>query len=92
MKYDPNKPYSDWAEQVRMYEYGRALQKIAIGNDPNIVLEEMSVRIMNKLTHPLLNIIGQPNSNYDPVESRKNYEKNYLNKFGKVADHVVSGS
>ena len=75
-----------------MYEYGRALQKIATGYDPNTVLEEMSMRIMNKLTHPLLNILAQPNSNYDPIESRKNYEKNYLNKFGKVADHVVSES
>ena len=45
--------YASWASRARLYEYGLALQKIAQGQDPEQVLEEMSRRLLDKLLHPI---------------------------------------
>lgn len=54
MKYDPNEPYEKWAERVRMFEYGHALQRIANGENPDKVLEDLARRLTEKLLHPIL--------------------------------------
>jgi glutamyl-tRNA reductase len=90
MKYNPNESYEKWAERVRMYEHGYALQRIAKGETVDVVLEDMARRIMEKLMHPVIKHIQEVDtSNYDPVESRKNYEETYMKKYGPKADHIL---
>ena len=89
MKYNPKESLEQWAERVRMHEYGEALKQIANGQDVDIVMESMSVRIMEKLKHPLLKEIKDwGKTTYDATLSKENYKKNYLDKTKPVADHM----
>jgi len=51
----------DWAERVRKFEYGYALQQLAKGQDLNLVLEAMAMRIQQKILHPILIEIKKTN-------------------------------
>ncbi len=44
----------EWAERVRKFEYGYALQQLAKGQDLNVVMEAMSSRIQQKILHPII--------------------------------------
>ena len=88
MKYKPGESYEQWMERVRMYEYGLALQQIARGEPADIVLEEMSKRMMQKCLYPLLKALKEPTTNYNVEEERKKYEESYLKKKPPSADHV----
>ena len=89
MKYNPKESLEQWAERVRMHEYGEALKQIANGQDVDIVMESMSVRIMEKLKHPLLKEIKDwGKTTYDATLSKENYKKNYLDKTKPIADHM----
>ena len=88
MKPNPNETYESWVERVRMFEHGVALQEIAQGKDPNEVLEKMSRRIMDKLLHPVFKAIKDSVVLTDTESSRKDYEENYIKKYGPKADHI----
>lgn len=89
MKYNPNESIEKWAERVSMHEYGEALKQIANGQDVNVVMEAMSVRIVSKLKHALLKEIQDwGKSTYDATLSKQQYKKNYLDKTKPVADHM----
>jgi glutamyl-tRNA reductase len=89
MRKNPEESYKNWADRVQNYEYGYALQRIAMGDVPNTVMEEMSKRIMRKLLHPIIVDLKKHSIvDYDPIESRKVYEENYLKKYGPKADHI----
>ena len=86
MKPKQDESYQSWAERVRMFEQGRALQRIAQGDDVNIVMEDMARRIVDKMLHPIyreLHIV-------DPIdleESRRTYYET-MAEVGPAADHV----
>jgi glutamyl-tRNA reductase len=88
MKPSEGESYESWAERVRMFEHGSALQEIAQGKDINEVLERMSRRIMDKLLHPIYKEINASNKTIDLEESKRSYEEKYLKLHGSVADHV----
>ena len=89
MRYKPGESIEEWAERVRMHEYGEAIKQIANGQDVNTVMEAMSVRIMEKIKHPLIKQIKDWGiSTYDATLSKENYKKNYLDKTKPVADHM----
>ena len=89
MKKQKNESYQQWTDRVRIFEYGVALQRIAKGEDVDIVLESMSKKITQKLLHPLIEQIKESHpSSYDPLTARKNYEEIYLKKHAPVADHM----
>jgi hypothetical protein len=89
MKYKPNESIEEWADRVRMFEYGEAIKQIANGQDVNVVMEAMSVRIMEKIKYPLLKQIKEwGTSTYDATVAKENYKKNYLDKTKPVADHM----
>lgn len=89
MRKRKDETYNQWCSKVRLYEYGIALQKIANGEDVNIVMEVMSIKISQKLLHPLIEAIKESqSSSYDILTARNNYEKNYLNVAKPVADHM----
>lgn len=52
-----------WAERVRKFELGYALQQLANGQDINLVMETMSIRIQNKILHPVIVEIKKNNKN-----------------------------
>ena len=88
MKYNPDESYESWANRVRMYEHGHALQRIAKGESLDQVLEDMSRRIMEKLIHPIIKHIQEVQvTDYDPVEARKNYEENYIKIWAKTRSY-----
>jgi glutamyl-tRNA reductase len=86
MKPKQEESYQSWAERVRMFEQGRALQRIAQGDDVNQVMEDMARRIVDKMLHPIyreLHIV-------DPIdleESRRTYYET-MAEVGPAADHV----
>jgi glutamyl-tRNA reductase len=89
MKYTPGESIEEWAERVRMYEYGEAIKQIANGQDVNVVMEAMSFRIMEKIKYPLIKQIKEwGESTYNATLSKENYKKNYLDKTAPVADHM----
>ena len=88
MKPLPNEPYEKWAERVNLFEKGRAMQRIAQGDSPELVMEEMSRRIMEKLMHPIYKAIREStNTAYDAEVGREKYEQQMRYR-APVADHV----
>jgi glutamyl-tRNA reductase len=84
----PNESYEQWAERVNLFEKGRAMQRIAKGDDPEIVLEDMSRRIIDKLLHSIFTSIRESiKSDYDPAKNKAEYEK-IMQYHSPVADHV----
>jgi len=89
VRQNPDESYEDWAKRAEMYEHGRAMQKIAEGNSIDKVLEEMSIRLVQKLLHPIYDSIhNTATTEIDMEASRKEYAERYLNKRQPVADHV----
>jgi hypothetical protein len=89
MRWNSKESLEQWADRVRIFEYGYALQQIAHGHPIELVMEAMSVRIQQKIMHPILKVIKDSHvSTYDAVASRENYKQNYLDQHGPVADHV----
>ena len=88
MQIKPNESYSEWSERVRKFEYGLALQRIAEGEDPTTVIENMSRRMMNKLMHPIYKTIRDSVEPIDIEKLKQDYYENYESKNTKRADHV----
>jgi glutamyl-tRNA reductase len=87
MKPNPNESYESWANRVRLFEHGRAMQRVAQGEDINIVMEDMSRRIVDKMLHPIyraLHVVPE----MDLEESRRTYTET-MARVGPAADHVV---
>jgi len=88
MKIKPGESMKSWAGRVQMFETGRAMQKIAQGEDIDTVLENMSRRITEKLIHPMLKTLGEQRiSNFDSEQSSKKYIE-IMKNVAKAADHV----
>lgn len=60
MRKDPNESMEDWAERVRKFELGFALQQLAKGQDVNVVMEAMAMRIQQKILHPVIIELKKP--------------------------------
>ena len=89
MRKNPDESYEAWADRAKMYEHGRALQRIAEGKPVEEVLEEMSRRLVQKLMHPIYDsIYNTAHVEYDIEASKKEYAEKYLNNQQPVADHV----
>ena len=61
MKPNPDESYESWCQRVRLYEHGRALQRLARGESIEVIMQDMARRIEEKLLHPLFK--KQQNSN-----------------------------
>ena len=83
----PDESYQSWAERVRMFEHGRAMQRIAQGEDVNVVMEDMARRIVDKMLHPIYRALHAI-PEMDLEESRRTYTET-MAKVGPAADHVV---
>lgn len=89
MKPKDNESLESWIERSRLYEQGLAMQKLALGQNPELVLEEFSRRLMEKILHPMYKTIQtSAMKNYDSEQDKLNYEENYIKKFQPVADHM----
>jgi len=85
----PDESYEDWAERAKMYEHGYALQQIAEGRPIDVVMEEMSRKLLQKLMHPIYNSIHNTVTTEINIETiKKEYAEKYLNNQQPVADHV----
>lgn len=89
MQIKPNEPYEEWAERVRQFEYGLALQRIADGHDANEVMEKMSKRVIDKLLHPIFKSIRESVKPVDMEKLKQSYYDNYESIVDKRADHVL---
>ena len=66
MRKGENESYEDWLERIKLYEKGFALQRLAKGEDTELVLEDFSKRLTNKIKHALFEIIKcKISNNYD---------------------------
>jgi len=92
MKINPGETLESWASRVEMFEKGRAMQRIAKGDDPIEVVEDMSRRIIDKMLYPILKSFEQPKmSNAAVNESRKKYEE-IMKNVARASDHVDTGT
>ena len=90
IRIQPDETFEEWVERVRKFEYGFALQQIALGEDPTKVMEEMAKRMAQKIMHPVYKAIKDSSViSIDLEESKKRYEENYLNKVSRASDHVL---
>jgi glutamyl-tRNA reductase len=90
MRYNPGESIESWAERVRKYEYGYALQQIAAGQSSEVVLEAMSARIVQKLMHPIMSELNKSikeNTVHNTEAGRQHYEEIMKSK-GLASDHV----
>ena len=88
MRINPDETIESWANRVSMFEKGRAMQRIARGDDIETVMEDMSRRITDKIIHPILKEIDKSIiSTFDLVQSNKEYQAKMKN-VAKAADHV----
>ena len=88
MRINPGETIESWATRVSMFEKGRAMQRIARGDDIEKVMEDMSRRITDKIIHPVLKEIDKSIiSTFDSVQSNKEYQEKMKN-VAKAADHV----
>lgn len=88
MKPLPDESFEDWSKRVSMFEKGKAMQDIAQGKDVEVVLEDMSRRILDKLMNPIYKALRDSvKSEFDAKKSREEYEKNMKNK-RPSSDHV----
>lgn len=89
MRKGENESYEDWLERIKLYEKGFALQRLAKGEDAELVLEDFSKRLTNKIKHALFEIIkSNVSDNYDSEQSKKDYENSFLKNRDLIADHV----
>ena len=51
MKIKDGETFEQWSERVRQFEFGYAMQALANGTDADTILEQMSIRITNKMKH-----------------------------------------
>jgi hypothetical protein len=54
MKPNPDESYESWCQRVRLYEHGAALQRLARGENIEVIMQDMARRIEEKLLHPLI--------------------------------------
>ena len=78
----------EWAHLVHDFELTEAKRRLARGDDINLVMETMSIRIQKKMLHPILESIRETPVSFDLTDSKKAYEEAYLKKNGPKADHV----
>lgn len=89
LKYHFGESLEAWTDRVQKYEYGYALQRLAKGESPDMVMEDMARRISQKFTHAVLvNFKSNQKIDYDAEQSRRSYEENYVKRIGRRADHV----
>ena len=90
MKIQPNESIESWAERVKVFEKDRALKHIAKGIAVDVVLEELSRRIMDKLLHPILHAVRQSSTELDMEQFEKDKQAYYeqMKHVGKAADHI----
>lgn len=65
IKYNPNESYEQWVNKVRLQETGEALQRLAKGDDINVVMQAMSARIVEKCLHPIYHEINRVDRKFD---------------------------
>jgi glutamyl-tRNA reductase len=88
MRPNPDETFESWANRVEMFEKGRALQELARGRDIEIVIEEMSRRIVDKMMSPVFKAIRESSKiDFDMAKSRAHYETLIKSK-GLSSDHV----
>jgi len=94
MKYDPKQSYEEWANRVRLFEQGAAMQRIAMGDDVDQVMRDMAKRITDKMLHPILKEIHESSGKIDMAQLEQGklsyYEK--MKYIGPKPDHVVDDS
>lgn len=59
MRKQKDETYQVWLERVNAQEYRIALNRISKGDDVELVVEEMSQRLLKKILHPLYENIVQ---------------------------------
>ena len=90
IKIKPDETFEEWVDRVRKFEYGFALQQLAMGEDSIKVMENMSKRMSQKIMHSVYTAIKDSRVILiDMEESKKRYQENYLDKVPPVADHVL---
>jgi glutamyl-tRNA reductase len=89
MRIKPKETYEEWAKRVQMYEQGHAMQRIATGEDTDLVLTDMARRITEKMLHPVLKSLQDTSIDMEKFEKDKQAYYAIMKKIGPVADHVT---
>lgn len=89
MKIKDGESLESWTDRVQKYEYGRALMRIAEGQDVETVMEEMSNRIVDKIKHPILKHLQEtPDDIKERLAKNKEEYYRYMSRIGPRPDHV----
>ena len=86
--YKSNENYDIWLCQIYDHELKVAKAKLLKGIPIDVVLEEMSKRIIKKMLHPILTELNNIPDNYNIEESKKSYNE-AMKHNSPAADHVL---
>jgi len=86
--YKKNEDYDNWLSRIHDHELKVATAKLLKGIPIDVVLEEMSKRMMHKILHPILKELTNIPNNYNIEESKKSYEA-AMKRNRPAADHVL---
>jgi glutamyl-tRNA reductase len=90
MRINPDESIESWATRVSMFEKGRAMQRIARGDDIEKVMEDMSRRITDKIIHPVLKAVNNSENFEFDIEQSRNIYNEKMKNVAKAADHIDS--
>ena len=80
--------WEDYSCRIERLELGRALIRLSRSDDAVTELELMSQRIIDKLNSAIFNAVKSVPREYNSDAALASYKRNYLDKFGPVADHI----
>ena len=80
--------YESWANRAQAFEHDFAVKRIAKGDDVDVVLDEMTKRLMQKLLNPIYAALKETTATYDNEASKAEYKRIYLDKNKPKADQV----
>lgn len=86
MKIKDGETLEEWSERVRQFEFGHAMQALANGVDTDTILDQMSVRISNKIKHYIITNM-KVDMQYDAITGKQEYNE-IMKRTSPVADHV----
>lgn len=94
MRYDPKQSYEEWANRVRLFEQGAAMQRIAMGDDVDQVMRDMAKKITDKMLYPILKEIHESSGKIDMAKFERDKLAYYetMKYIGPKSDHVVDDS
>lgn len=80
--------FDSWIHESQEFELERSKKLLASGKDPQVVAEELSCRLVDKIMHPIYKEWLDYYQDGYIYQSKVEYEENYIKRFARPGDHM----